>query len=498
MKRFLISLFIALIICGGLVVAGVKQIKGFFTLDLLFDKEAPAVTHNIPEYVGLQPTTYTIKLEDLQAGLGAIDVYLEQGTKQQKLLSAVFDPQIGSAPVEFLIDPRALGLKEGDFAIKISGRDNAIFENSFSETLNLKFDFSPPVIEMLTTQHNATAAGVLFAIFKIVSTDVKTSGVVCKNQLYSALPLANFTAISPGADLSGLANIYAALIPISEQFNPENEDLTLVAEDFAGNKTQINFYQMIKPFNQRQVQMSLKRQFYEQSVQKLIGEYQGDTGKSLLPSNSYDKIPETELSDLFKVINHEYRAFLRDKIMDVLKSSKPERQWEGVFERPLAAEPTASYLEARKYYMDGTEMGGSIHEGVDLAHLAMSPVGAANHGTVLYAGPLGIYGNAVILDHGTSISSLYGHLSSIAVKVGDPVRKKAIIGRTGSTGLAGGDHLHFEVRCQGQPVNPREWIDPLWVSARIDNRIKEVMQSLGVQATGQTQDPNTGKVATPD
>ena len=92
---------------------------------------------------------------------------------------------------------------------------------------------------------------------------------------------------------------------------------------------------------------------------------------------------------------------------------------------------------------------------------------ASNSGVVVFTGSLGIYGNTIIIDHGMGLMSLYGHLSEISVKEGQFVKKGEIIGRTGNTGFALGDHLHFGIVVQGYEVNPIEWLDPKWVKNSI-------------------------------
>lgn len=101
------------------------------------------------------------------------------------------------------------------------------------------------------------------------------------------------------------------------------------------------------------------------------------------------------------------------------------------------------------------------------------PVLAANAGKVLNASWLGIYGNCVIIDHGLGVASLYGHLSSIDVKVGQTVARGQTIGHSGMTGLAGGDHLHFTMLVNGRMVNPVEWWDPHWIADRVERKIRE-------------------------
>jgi len=82
-----------------------------------------------------------------------------------------------------------------------------------------------------------------------------------------------------------------------------------------------------------------------------------------------------------------------------------------------------------------------------------------------------IYGNAVIVDHGYGLMSLYGHLSAIDVKPGDHVTRGQVLGRSGDTGLAGGDHLHFAILLHGLPVSPVEWWDPHWLKDRLERKL---------------------------
>ena len=88
---------------------------------------------------------------------------------------------------------------------------------------------------------------------------------------------------------------------------------------------------------------------------------------------------------------------------------------------------------------------------------------------------LGIYGNAVVIDHGFGLQSLYGHLSSIDVEEGQTVTRGEAVGRSGATGLAGGDHLHFSMLLQGLPVDPREWWDGHWIHDRLKLKLGDAL-----------------------
>ena len=100
-------------------------------------------------------------------------------------------------------------------------------------------------------------------------------------------------------------------------------------------------------------------------------------------------------------------------------------------------------------------------------------VKAANRGRVVFAGWLGIYGNCVIVDHGMGLQSLYAHLSSIGVQPGQIVEQGAELGRSGATGLAGGDHLHFTMLLGGNAVTPIDWWSKQWVQDRVIRKFIE-------------------------
>ncbi len=120
--------------------------------------------------------------------------------------------------------------------------------------------------------------------------------------------------------------------------------------------------------------------------------------------------------------------------------------------------PLADWIRVTDRY--GAPRGsGLVHGGIDLAVAGNVPVLAACQGVVTAASYSGVYGNHVVVDCGGGWSTLYGHLSSMSVDVGDQVGKTTAVGRSGSTGYSTGEHLHFEVRYQGTPVNPEGYLD---------------------------------------
>ncbi len=101
---------------------------------------------------------------------------------------------------------------------------------------------------------------------------------------------------------------------------------------------------------------------------------------------------------------------------------------------------------------------GRLHQGIDIAADDGAPIVATEDGVVFFAGWIGGYGNTVLIDHGGGVTTLYGHQSSIAVGEGSSVGIGETIGYVGSTGNSTGPHLHFEVRIDGAPVDPRRYL----------------------------------------
>ena len=172
--------------------------------------------------------------------------------------------------------------------------------------------------------------------------------------------------------------------------------------------------------------------------------------------------------DAFLVINREQRKQAEMTKREIGAKTADVPLWEGPFVQPRNTKVFSNFAETRTYVYDGRPVDTQVHFGYDLASTKHSPVPAANSGVVAFAGPLTIYGNTVIVDHGLGLQTLYAHLSSIEAKVGDKVTKGQELGRSGATGLAVGDHLHFEVLVSGVSVTPLEWWDARWIRERVN------------------------------
>src|SRR5207253_2045099 len=171
----------------------------------------------------------------------------------------------------------------------------------------------------------------------------------------------------------------------------------------------------------------------------------------LLAANDLDQ--SGDLVEGYLRINRELRARTEVRVRAMCRDSAPAPLWQDAFLRLPNSAPLSGFADRRTYVHDGKTIDQQTHLGFDLASLRGSPVPAANAGRVVFAGALGIYGNAVVIDHGLGVFSLYGHLSEVGVQPGAPVGRGDPIGKTGDTGLAAGARAtsRRSRRPQGEP-----------------------------------------------
>jgi hypothetical protein len=193
-------------------------------------------------------------------------------------------------------------------------------------------------------------------------------------------------------------------------------------------------------------------------------------------SRLVDQIDPNGSGDLlarFLKINGDMRRSNNQALADLRLKTEPRVLWHGPFVQLGNSKVEAHFADVRTYIYQGKKVDQQVHLGFDLAVRQHTPVLAANDGKVVWAADLGIYGNCIVIDHGYGLQSIYGHLAEFAVKPGDLVKKGQEIGKSDSTGLALGDHLHYSMQVDGVQVNPVEWWDEHWIHDRILSKLPE-------------------------
>ena len=189
--------------------------------------------------------------------------------------------------------------------------------------------------------------------------------------------------------------------------------------------------------------------------------------------NQIDPGGSGDLLERFLKINGDMRRANNKTLADLRFKTADKFLWTEPFQQLANSKVESEFADVRSYIYKGKKVDQQVHLGFDLAVSAHTPVVASNDGKVVWAAPLGIYGNCIVVDHGYGLQSIYGHLSSIAVKEGDMVKRGQEMGKSGSTGLAGGDHLHYSMQVEGVEVNPVEWWDAHWIKDHVQDRLKK-------------------------
>jgi murein DD-endopeptidase MepM/ murein hydrolase activator NlpD len=424
-----VVLFLILAIVGSIAYTGWRQSVPGVRL-----QTAP------PRFVG-KKTAMTLGLQATRGNVVGADVRLLQGGRAIPV--AKLDAPGGRrADLPVTIEASALGLREGPATLEVRARDDfwrpLRLDDRPIATIPVTIDLTPPKVEVLGSTQYVSNGGVALVAFRV-------EGATRAMLSVGSVAVPSF----PSGPAERGARVALVALPYDY---PRGTPLAIRAEDEAGNVTTRSVPFELKPRRFPHDRITLKDSFLEAKVPELLPQ----------------RPPTQSLVDGFLVINRDQRQQAEAEKRRLGATTAEVPLWEGPFLQPRNTKVFSNFAETRTYLYNGKEIDTQMHFGYDLASTKQSPVPAANRGTVVFAGPLTIYGNTVVLDHGLGLQTLYGHLSSIDAKVGDKVERGQELGRTGSTGLAIGDHLHYEMLVHGVPVTPVEWWDAKWIRDRIN------------------------------
>jgi murein DD-endopeptidase MepM/ murein hydrolase activator NlpD len=424
----------------------------------------PAIAINRPDRLIGQIGTLEVTAEAPDALFTALTVALEQSGRTVTLF-ALDDPRtamMAETQGDVVRITRPIGkasipeIGPGPARIVVSATRPTLFNlralsSTAAKDIQVKLD--PPSLSVVSTQHYVNHGGSEAVLYRVTPPDTH-SGVRVGDLEYPGFPA--------GAGDPALKIAFFGLLPEQDLNTP----IAVFARDEVGNEASSSFVDKVFPKAFRRSRIAVDDRF----LQRVVPEILQRSPELAAPAN--------DLPAAFLKINGELRALNARQIDELTRRTSTSRLWEGPFVQLGNSQVEAGFADHRTYLYKGQEVDRQVHLGFDLAVTAAIPVLAANAGTVLHAAWLGIYGNCVIVDHGMGVGSLYGHLSSLDVKPGDAVAKGQILGRSGMTGLAGGDHLHFTMLLSGRPVNPVEWWDSHWIEDRVERKLR----ALGIAA----------------
>ncbi len=428
---------------------------------LFFENEIPqAEIHIAKPWLG-KSSVFSIVARDNKSGIKSVRVTAIQGDTQ-KVLYYKENPRTGyNSPVgpleekaEIAVNCKKLGLKEGAMQLVLEVKDfslNSWFNgNRTEQRKEITVDTEAPKIHILH-QKNSLSPGKTGMILYQIDDENAVTGVLLNGQFNHAYP-----AVRKERGKNILISYYGV---------PHNtkgiSQFSITAVDKAGNETVVPISAHFRAHVKKEDTINISDGFLNRKIPEFRQYY---------PEMEGDAVTQ------YIYINNVIRQKNALAIHTICQQSSPDQLWNGVFKR-MAGSKKAGFAEYRSYYYKGKVVDHQVHLGVDIASVRRDKIKAANSGIVVYAGYMGIYGQMVIIDHGQGVFSLYSHLSQIDVTQGTTVSKNEIIGLTGTTGMAGGDHLHFSMLINGVFVDPREWWDKGFISRQIDAPLEHLRLS---------------------
>jgi murein DD-endopeptidase MepM/ murein hydrolase activator NlpD len=448
----------------GLVLIAVLAVGGAFVYAGRIP--GPAIQITKPEKLIGTSSPLEVAVEAPGAHLEELQIVLEQNGKQVPLFSLADQKgaQLRQDGADRLVVSRDVGkqavpeLQTGDARITVTAARRVVYgirTVRSSATRDVKVRLERPRVSIASTHHYINHGGSEMVVYRATPEDV-TSGVLVGDIEYPGFPASGATVDGVKIADPAMRIAFFALLHDQDRKTP----IRLFAKDEAGNTARADFDFRVFPKPFKRSRIELNDPFLDRVVPAIL-------------DGTTEVKPDGDNLAKFLVINGELRRKNADKIASFAPRTAPEMLWRGQVFHPFTNTAVESaFADQRTYLYKGKEVDRQVHLGFDLASFAGTPIVAANSGTVLFADELGIYGNCVIVDHGMGVQSLYAHLSSIDVKAGQAIKKEQQIGRSGMTGMAGGDHLHFTMLVNGRMVNPVEWWDSHWIEDRILRKLR--------------------------
>ncbi len=354
-------------------------------------------------------------------------------------------------------------LKEGPAKLVLHAKSNDLRGSTTTVSQDIQIILRPPTIVADGRQHYINQGGA-----ELVTLDLGG------NWTDAGVRVARYSAGTfsmPGQPEN--SNHRFSLFPYPWDVSPDTTPVAF-ARNEAGTEVTATFWVKVFPkqFHKARIELT------QGNMQKVVGELDPEGSGSLV--------------DRFIKLNRDMRRDNAQQIYDLRNKTEHRILWNGPF-IPIKGTRESYFADDRSYYFQGKKIDEQVHLGFDLAQTRNMSVTAANSGKVIYADRLGIYGNCVILDHGYSLQTLYGHMSRIDVKVGDMVQKQQHIGVSGATGMAFGDHVHFSMLIAGVQVNPIEWWDEHWIKDRVLSKIGNAQQMAEADAITPKSPPRSAR-----
>lgn len=390
-----------------------------------------------------QATPISIHVRDAR-GVRNMRAFVEQNGSRYPIFEAAEPSKSSDTTVNFTAGAKTTPqLQAGKATLIVEASSDDLLRRTSRGQREVTVVTQPPSLSVDSEQHYLYLGMADLATFN-VSGSWTEAGVRVGDERFRAWPM-------PGGK-PGLFSLYA----FAWNMPPDTVPIVF-AENGAGNDVG-SALTVVFPKKEQPKYTTHDLQVSDAFLNKVINE--------LDPNGTGDPVAR------FVKVNGEMRRANNKTLSDLRLKTADKFLWSRAFIRQPHSQAEANFADVRNYIYHGKKIDQQVHLGYDLAVTQHVGVEAANDGRVVYAAPLGIYGNCIVVDHGYGLQSIYGHLSRIDVHVGDMVKQGQVMGLSGQTGMAGGDHIHFAMQLDGVQIDPKEWWDEHWIKDHIAKRVE--------------------------
>jgi murein DD-endopeptidase MepM/ murein hydrolase activator NlpD len=402
----------------------------------------PVVDLSTPVTTLGQATPITVHVRDPH-GVRALAAFVEQNGARYRVWEIAQPSRVPNGTWSFTAGISTTPqLQDGKAKLIVEATSNDLLRKTARYERDLAVVTRPPSVSVDSDQHYLYLGMADLATFNVAGTFTE-AGVRVGDQTFRAWPM-------PGGK-PGFFSLFA----FAWNMPPNTVPVVYASNGTGSDVTGPMVFQFPKKEQPKYTVHDL--QLNDRFIQKVVGE--------LDPAGSGDLVAR------FVKINNEMRRSNNQTLSDLRFKTADRFLWSQPFTRQSHSQAEANFADLRNYIYQGKKIDQQVHLGYDLAATQHVGVEASNDGRVVYAAPLGIYGNCIVVDHGYGLQTIYGHLSQIQVHEGDMVKRGQVMGASGQTGMAGGDHIHFAMQLDGVQIDPKEWWDAHWIKDHIAKRV---------------------------
>lgn len=436
--KFKILFYFVILVC---LVFGIYM----FLNSKLFERNAPKIEIEDIIYSNLK-TPLPVYIKD-DSGIKFVEISLYDGNNKTTIYNENFTVIAPEQRFELKFPKGMMVNKNANYEIEIKATDNSKWNFTMGNTsikrAKIIIDNKKPFVEVIGKSYKISKGGSAVVVFK--ANDEMLKDVYIKTNYGK-----NFIPVKFIKD-----GFYASLVAWPANQNEFSADI--VAVDVAGNESISRIRYFYQDKNYKISNIKLNENFINGKVSDLADTYAQNSD-------------ELKGVDKFKFVNETLRG-KNEELIYSFSSKVPEKELLNFKISPFYplknAAAVASFGDHRIYSWEDNQISESWHLGLDLASVANAEIINSNDGVVVFSGENGIYGLNIGVYYGFGLYAIYGHCSASNFTEGTQIKAGEILGKTGSSGFAFGDHLHFGVLVQGVEVRPEEWMDEKWMKENI-------------------------------